>query len=167
MADKNFTRSDVSDQEKIHNFHALHKTAKIILLFILFKLWNWFPVCSCDADRINTWNGTEVNKCIRFRNQFFANPCFGKSNKIKTNQWSPDQNSVQYQILTVNYGAKVYFDKLAVGYFSNEIFSDLKIIMTLYSDFYDLSLVYNNWNFCGLRWRFFACKRYATMKTGK
>ena len=37
-------------------------------------------VCSCDADRINTWNGTEVNKCITFRNQFFANPCFGKSN---------------------------------------------------------------------------------------
>lgn len=42
----------------------------------LYKLGCFKSVCSCDADRINTWNGTEVNKCISFRNQFFANPCF-------------------------------------------------------------------------------------------
>jgi len=42
----------------------------------LYKFGCFKSVCSCDADRINTWNGTEVNKCITFRNQFFANPCF-------------------------------------------------------------------------------------------
>ena len=54
------------------------KTAKIH--YGIIRSYETCKVCSCDADRINTWNGTEVNKCITFRNQFFANPCFGKSN---------------------------------------------------------------------------------------
>ena len=48
--------------------------------FCINGSYETLKVCSCDADRINTWNGTEVNKCITFRNQFFANPCFGESN---------------------------------------------------------------------------------------
>ena len=55
------------------------KTAEKLLKFVNGS-YETCKVCSCDADRINTWNGTEVNKCITFRNQFFANPCFGKSN---------------------------------------------------------------------------------------